>query len=426
LSWRNRIMAMENHLPDEIIDHPHQWKIHPREQAEAMRGLLSEIGIANALAIYASERYGGQLVTIDGHLRKSLDRKMPWPCLRLDLTDAEADYLLATLDPVGALAEGDAPKLAALLADVKSESPYVQDMLAKLAEQTGVGQETPADAQEDAGAKMDKADELREKWQTAAGQLWLIESKTVPGKTHRLLCGDSTKAEDVERLMNGAVASLVSTDPPYFVDYTGADRPGDGGKDWSDKYHEVDVKDVEGFLRSFITLALSHARDDAAWFVWHASQKAALLERILSECGILVHQPIIWVKPVATFGYSKYRWKHEPAFFGWKEGHPPYFPPGWFDENQTTVWEADWEGKARLAEHVHPTQKPVELFARPMKNHTRMGAMCFEPFSGSGTQLVAGEQTGRLVYANEIEPAFVAVALERLAGMGLEPKLAEG
>src|SRR2546421_2186345 len=105
---------------------------------------------------------------------------------------------------------------------------------------------------------------------------------------------------------------------------------------------------------------------------------------------------------------------------GWRQGSIPAH-----DGNQelNSVWEIDWEGKARIVGNNHPTQKPVEIFARPIRKHTQCGDVVYEPFSGSGSQLVAAEQTGRVCYGIEIEPAFVAVALEPLAGMGLEPRL---
>ncbi len=120
--------------------------------------------------------------------------------------------------------------------------------------------------------------------------------------------------------------------------------------------------------------------------------------------------------------FSVYGWQHEPCFFGWKKGHKPYVAKGWFkDQSHTTVWPIDFDGKKRMVGNAHPTQKPVEIFARPMRGHTLQGEICAEPFSGSGTQLVAGEILGRLVYACEITPEFVAVALERLQLLGLEP-----
>jgi hypothetical protein len=115
------------------------------------------------------------------------------------------------------------------------------------------------------------------------------------------------------------------------------------------------------------------------------------------------------VKPTATFGHSYFRWRHEPCAFGWKKGHKPAHGFGQVD----TVWEADWEGKARVVGNEHPTQKPTRLFEMPIELHTSRGAIVLEPFSGSGSQIIAAEKTGRRCRAIEISPHFVDAAIRR-------------
>jgi DNA modification methylase len=133
---------------------------------------------------------------------------------------------------------------------------------------------------------------------------------------------------------------------------------------------------------------------------------------------VIISRQIIWAKPQFIFGRGEYHWQHELCFYGWRQGNrPPFFG----ERNQTTLWSLGYEGVRN--ERDHPTQKPVELFAIPMRNHTERGAVCAEPFVGSGTQLVAAEQTGRVCYGLEIEPKYVAVTLERMAGLGLTPRL---
>ena len=116
------------------------------------------------------------------------------------------------------------------------------------------------------------------------------------------------------------------------------------------------------------------------------------------------------MKPTSVFGRVYWHFRHEPCVMGWVKGSKPEHD-GTHEFN--SVWEVDWEGKARIVGNEHPTQKPVELFARPMRKHTRRGDICFEPFSGSGSQLIAGEKLGRRVFAMEIEPKFVDVAISR-------------
>jgi len=285
-------------------------------------------------------------------------------------------------------------QLDELLADIKRGTPdlYRDLLLDELAGDTKAEGETDPDAIPDAP----------EDPVTKAGDLWLLGE-------HRLLCGDSTSAADIERLMAGDQAALMATDPPYCVDYTGADRPQNSGKDWSEKYREVGIKDLGEFLRGVFSAVMPRLREDAGIYVWHAHLQYPVIDAIFQEFGILRHQPIIWVKPSSTFTYAYYRWQHEPCLFGWRQGHKP---PHYLENGMTSVWEVDWEGKARVATD-HPTSKPTELFARPMRKHTKPGNIVFEPFSGSGSQILAAERTGRICRAIEISPPFVDVAINR-------------
>ena len=237
---------------------------------------------------------------------------------------------------------------------------------------------------------------------TKPGDLWLLGS-------HRLLCGDATLLSDVHRVMAGEKAALVATDPPYMVDYTG-ERPNDSGKDWTGTYREVDIKDSKGFFRSAFTNVLAVLAPKAAIYAWHAHKRCGEIQAIWKELGILDHQQIIWVKPTPVFGRVFYPFRHEPCMMGWRQGDKPEHD-GAHDHN--SVWEVDWDGKARIVGNEHPTEKPVELFARPIKKHTMPGDVIFEPFCGSGTQLIAAERTGRRCRAIEIVPAFVDVEIRR-------------
>lgn len=235
------------------------------------------------------------------------------------------------------------------------------------------------------------------------GDVWLL------GDRHRLMCGDSTKREDVERLMAGEKARLCASDPPYLVSYVG-DRPNDSGKDWSATYREIDIKDADAFFRSTFTNILAVLGPKAAIYTWHAHKRCGLIQRIWEELGIVDHQQVVWVKPTAVFGRVYWHFQHEPAMMGWRQGDKPEH-----DGNHefSSVWTIDWEGKQRIVGNEHPTQKPVEIFARPMRKHTKAGDIVYEPFSGSGSQLIAAEQEGRRCRAMEISPPFVDVAIRR-------------
>jgi len=180
------------------------------------------------------------------------------------------------------------------------------------------------------------------------------------------------------------------------------------GKDWSHVYREVDIKDLGQFLDGVLSAVLPHVVDDAAVYMWHAHLQQPVIAATFEKHGLLLHQILVWVKPVATFGHSYYRWKHEPCAFGWRKGHKPAHGFGQLD----SVWEVDWEGKARI-HGEHPTQKPTRLFEVPMEAHTGPSAIVLEPFSGSGSQIIAAEKLRRRCRALEIQPAFVDVAIRR-------------
>ena len=265
---------------------------------------------------------------------------------------------------------------------------------------------------------------------TERGDLWILGE-------HRLLCGDSLSEKDIAYLMNGKKAKLFATDPPYMVDYTGLNRPKGkdrkkkGGKDWSNLYHEIDIKDAEGFLKGFYKIGLKYIKKNTALYLWHASKHRSMIERVLNELKILIHQPIIWVKPCATLTYSLYPWRHEPCLLCWQKGYKPIYRGHqnetgtvWVmdflkhgdptkPEYYTDVWELDWEGKKRNPGFEHPTVKPTEVFAIPMRVHTKVGDICYEPFCGSGSQIIAAERLNRRCFSNEIEPYFCDIAVKR-------------
>ncbi|MEO5355629.1 MAG: DNA methylase, partial [Magnetococcus sp. XQGC-1] len=162
------------------------------------------------------------------------------------------------------------------------------------------------------------------------GDLWVLGE-------HRLLCGDSTKAEDVIRLMKGERAILFATDPPYLVDYTGGNHPPSkpnpvtgkrrgGGKDWTDTYGKTwdDADQGPELYQGYMRQAIDHAiSDHAAWYCWHASKRQAMVEAVWEEMGAFVHQTIIWNKNTSILSRTHYLWKHEPCFFGWMRGNRP-------------------------------------------------------------------------------------------------------
>jgi DNA modification methylase len=389
-SIRDRVVELRRVPVRELKPNPRNWRRHPPAQQAALRGALDEIGYADALL--ARETPDG-LELIDGHLRAETTPDATVPVLVLDVDEAEADKLLATLDPLSALAETDQGALNKLLDGVETDSEALRSLLDDLGKKSS----------NDWAERQDSVPDVTEPV-TKPGDLWILGP-------HRLLCGDATNADDVKRVMDARKAALFHTDPPYLVGYKGSDRP-THGKNWSEVYQEVDSDDAEPFFRSMFTNALEVVEDDAAWYCWHAHKRASLLERVWDELGVLNHQQIVWVKPSTIHAYSYYPWQHEPCLMGWRRGNkPPH--DGKNTGELSSVWHLDWEGKARVVGNEHPTQKPVELFAIPMRKHTKRGDVCYEPFSGSGSQLIAAEREGRRCFGLEIEPHFVDVAVRR-------------
>lgn len=327
------------------------------------------------------------------------------PCVWVDVDDDLALRILLADNRTNDLASYDESVLASLLADLASTSDLLgtgydgDDLDALIAEMARGG---PAPEVPD--ASIDQADELRKKWGTERGQLWII------GK-HRLLCGDSTSAEDVARLLDGNKPNLMVTDPPYGVQYEA---------EWRDV-----ISHADGRRRGHV------ANDDRvdwreAWalfpgnvlYTWSPGGEPVILTGLaIQASGFEIRNQIIWSKSNFPISRGAYTYRHEPCWYAVRKGAKADFIG---PKNECTVWEINLD---KNVEGGHSTQKPLECMARPIRNHS---GDVYEPFAGSGTTLCAAETLGRTCYAMEIEPGYVAVTLERLSKMGLEPRLVDG
>ena len=261
------------------------------------------------------------------------------------------------------------------------------------------------------------------------GDLWLL------GK-HRLLCGDSTNADEVQRLMAGKRATLMATDPPYLVDYDGGNHPqtwANGGKkpgaekDAGTKHWDAytDHDSSVTFYRDFLSIALEVALSPRpVVYQWFGMMKVDIVLEAWREVGLLPHQVLIWKKSRHVLTRCDFMWDYEPMMYGWLQGERPgslIRPPA----NATAVWEIESKIEDSPG-NLHPTMKPVELIRRPILYHTKPGGLIYEPFSGSGTAIIAAENTGRTCCAMEQSPAFVDAAVARWEAYTGEAATLEG
>lgn len=390
----------------DLAPNPLNWRTHPKEQADALRGLLAEVGFAGA--VLAREQADGTLQLIDGHLRaETVGHDTEIPVLVLDVTADEAAKILATYDPLGAMAGADAVKLDELLRSVQTGSEAVAALIEQTATDAGCewADQTPEPGE--GGDEFD-ATPAEGPTRTQPGDLWVIGGK------HRLLVGDCTDAGNVAKLMGGEKAVLMSTDPPYGVDFAGA-KYNPRAKQWdaiaNDKLQGDDLK---GFLRRMLAVWLPYMDEQSAFYFWTAAmEEGAAAAAAIREAGLHIQSQIIWNKNCLVLGQADYHWKHENCWYAFWKGKKHR----WLGErDKTTVWDVK---KVANSEYDHPMQKPVELYAIPMRHHTYDGEVCAEPFMGSGSQLIAAHRLGRTCYGCEIEPRYADVILKRAEAEGL-------
>jgi len=227
---------------------------------------------------------------------------------------------------------------------------------------------------------------------TKPGDLWILGN-------HRLLCGDSTSIDHLQRLMAGEKADLWITDPPCNVDYEG----GTGMKIENDNMADADFRQ---FLRDCYSAANTALLPGAAFYIWHADSEGYNFRGAAVDTGWKVRQCLIWLKSSLVMGRQDYQWKHEPCLYGWTEGAAHTWNS---DRKQTTVLEFD---KPRKNDQ-HPTMKPVDLFRYQINNSTKRNALVLDSFGGSGTTIIACEQIQRNARLMELDPAYCDVIVKR-------------
>ena len=388
-AWENRITRSGTADPKELRKNPDNWRTHPKNQAAALEGVLNEVGWIQDVIV--NERTGNM---IDGHLRVELAVKHKEPTIPVkyvDLSEEEEKKAILTFDPIGAMAEADKALLDGLMKQVSSDSEAVSEMLDALAKEVGI---PCRDANEVADDNYEPPAEIETDIQR--GDLFRL------GR-HRLLCGDSTSAEDVRRLMGGKKADLLLTDPPYGINIVntgrvGIDAPAGFGKVGTRRmvkartYHNIEGDDHPFDPRPFLDLApvvmlfggnnfASRLPDSPAWLVWDKKAEKGADHNNFSDVEL------VWTN---------------------------------LKQKSCPIYRHLWSGLLRegdrnveLKDRVHPTQKPVGLIAAILSDHSNPGALCLDPFLGSGTTLIACEQLGRTCYGMEISPQYCQVIIDR-------------
>jgi DNA modification methylase len=380
----------------------------------------------------------------------------------VDWAPDKAHAALLAANRFGRVGEDDAALLKDLLQELDTGATDM-DLTGYTAEAIeGLMTQTHQDGDADAEPQVDRAAELnRDKWHVKPGDLWLIGE-------HRLLCADSTKATSLKALMGGAQAQCVFTDPPYGISY---EAP--SGDHAVIKGDDLRRGQLQTMLHGAFAAAMPHVRQDAGWYIWHASGTREEFSRAMRDVGLVELSTIIWAKPGQVLGWSDYRWSHEPCFYAARQGVKPAFHG---PRTEATVWRlaarkatgealtaigggvilttkdgaeiyvAAGAPKGRKLRHIHadgpvhlqasgastddlwevsrdgghgkegaihPTMKPVELARRAIGNSTKEGEIVLDLFAGSSSTIIGAEQTGRLGYALELDPKYVDAGVRR-------------
>lgn len=403
MTLKDRVVDFVRMPGTALQDNAGNWREHPDRQRAALNGVLSEIGIAGALTAYYSERNGMTLTLIDGHLRKGEHAAAEWPVLVLDVTDEEADALLASIDPIAAMAQTNEAQLTALRTRLGEQSETLRQALDAAAATAGLKMQ-PAQGK-DTPPPVDRAAELQAKWGTALGQVWQLGE-------HRLACGDCTDPAVVEAVMWGERAALVFTSPPYNKGTTTGHGFHGGGKTThlkdgygvykDNRTHEEYAEWQSYLLKSWFEMLT----DDGAIYYNHRprTQNKILEHALIWNPGLPVRQIIIWhSNGGANLTPSAYVGVHEWIVIFAK----PNF--GLLSRSESGVGDVWTYGSGKV--DGHPVPFPVELPEIALKTTGKL--VVYEPFSGSGTTIIACENLKRKARAIEIDPGYVAVTLER-------------
>ena len=370
---------------DKLVPYQNNARTHSPEQINKLRSSLREFGFINPIII--DRDYG--IIAGHGRLLAAKEEDMTEvPCVFADhLTEAQKKAYIIADNRMAMDAGWDEEllrvEIEALQADAfdLALTGFDEKELSKLFDD---GNETEDD-------DFDVSEELKKPVFSKAGDVWTL------GR-HKLVCGDSTKAETYETLMQGKKANLVVTDPPYNVNYEGT-----AGKIQNDNMASEKFFD---FLFDAFSNMEKVMADDASIYVFHADTEGLNFRKAFDAAGFYLSGCCIWKKPSLVLGRSPYQWIHEPCLFGWKKSGKHQ----WYsDRKQTTVWEFEKTKKNT----DHPTMKPIPLLSYPIANSSMSNTLVLDPFGGSGSTLIACEQMDRSCYTIELDEKYCDVIVRR-------------
>jgi DNA modification methylase len=370
---------------EKLVPYARNSRTHSKEQILQLRASLREFGFINPIIV------DKDLNIIAGHGRVLAAKEegiTEVPCVFVEhLTEAQKRAYIIADNRLALNAGWDAEMLSVELSELQGEDFD----LSLLGFDDGELNKLMGNVEDVKDDDFDVDAELQKPAITKPGDLWLLGN-------HRLVCGDSTKAETFELLMDGKKANLVVTDPPYNVNYESS-----AGKIKNDN---MENEAFYTFLLSAFTNTEAAMAQDASVYVFHADTEGLNFRKAFSDAGFYLSGTCIWKKQSLVLGRSPYQWRHEPILFGWKKKGKH----NWYsDRKQSTIWEFDKPGKNA----DHPTMKPVPLIAYPVLNSSLPNCIVLDPFGGSGSTLIACEQTDRICYTIELDEKFCDVIVKR-------------
>ena len=372
----------------DLIPYVNNSRTHSEEQVNQICASINEFGFTNPLLIDEKDSI------IAGHGRLMASKKLGMeevPCIVLEgLTETQKKaYIIA--DNKMALNAGWDEELLKIELENLKELDFDLELTGFNVDELDdiLNFNESEDAEED-----DYEIVVPEEPKSKYGQIYKLG-------THYLMCGDSTKLEDVEKLMGETKVDLLITDPPYNVAYEGKTK--DALKIQNDS---MDNDSFRQFLRDAFSTADAVMKPGAVFYIWHADSEGYNFRGACYDNNWKVRQCIIWNKNTMVMGRQDYQWKHEPCLYGWKDGASHLWAS---DRKQTTV--IDFNKPQRNGEH--PTMKPIGLFDYQIKNNTKPGDVVLDLFMGSGTTIMACEQNGRIAYGMELDPKYVDVIINR-------------